>query len=473
MSLLNDVPTLDDQLDRTWLVREVSDAVATCDPPQVFGIHGDWGLGKTSFLHQLQRDLTGECPALGVEQPDDAGQDDAGRHGDHVRAVWFEAWRYQHESAPVVALLQEIRAQLDWQTKLRGSAAKLLEVSIRGSLMALEDITKKIGIQASKLQRAGEQWERDHLATALPSHTIRGFLAEAIGNLLPEPAEGQPKPRLVVLIDDLDRCEGEAAFRLLEGLKIYLTLRNCVFVLGMNQQVIEDAIGQSVPQPADGASRTRRATAYLEKLCQNVWHLPMVAAPDRLLLGWLRDDEPAERGLRQALDRVLTGASWQCLPPNPRRLKGLANLLRRMAPVFAHRCDYLASLTDGELVDADASDEATRLLIVAYIYQFHSELYRRWEASPDLFLRLRDWVSRSSSLDEPAPLFADLDLPRRVTIDESTPTPRHSFQNAFPDPAEGGTFWIQPLLIELDASVGPEDFLPYLRAGSAGHRGAR
>ncbi len=141
-----------------------------------------------------------------------------------------------------------------------------------------------------------------------------------------------------------------------------------------------------------------------------------------------------------------------------------------MAPIYARRCDDLADVSDGNLLDADAADEATRLLIVAYIYQFHPELYRRWEASPDLFMRLRDWLTAPGALDAPPPLFADLDLPRKVTIDETTATPRHSIENAFPDPSESATFWIQPLLIELDASVQGDDFLPYLRAGSAGYR---
>ena len=58
----NDEPTLLDALDRETLIREVGEAVATCGPPQVFGVHGDWGLGKTSFLHQVQWYLTGDCP---------------------------------------------------------------------------------------------------------------------------------------------------------------------------------------------------------------------------------------------------------------------------------------------------------------------------------------------------------------------------------------------------------------------------
>jgi hypothetical protein len=185
MPLHNDEPTLIDQLNRVALVEEVGEAVATCEPPQIFGIHGDWGLGKTSFLHQLRWYLTGECPQQtedqlkGAEKPEGIPR---GQYKDHVTVVWFKAWRYQHEQIPVVALLQEIRSQLAWYIRLEQQAKKMLEVTIRSALLSLEDLTKKIGIQASKIQEVGDKWERDHLATALPSHTIREHLQEAISN---------------------------------------------------------------------------------------------------------------------------------------------------------------------------------------------------------------------------------------------------------------------------------------------------
>jgi hypothetical protein len=43
MRLHNDEPTLLDQLQRLDLVQRVGEDVATCDPPHVFGTHGDWG----------------------------------------------------------------------------------------------------------------------------------------------------------------------------------------------------------------------------------------------------------------------------------------------------------------------------------------------------------------------------------------------------------------------------------------------
>ena len=134
----NDEPALLDTLERGELIKEVGDAIARCTPPQVFGVHGDWGLGKTSFLHQVQWYLTGDCP----QQPEavtkdlkrrakEAAEDAANGNGadegpaeamdaeggastqrggvyqDVVQAVWFDAWRYQNEPAPVVALLHE------------------------------------------------------------------------------------------------------------------------------------------------------------------------------------------------------------------------------------------------------------------------------------------------------------------------------------------------------------------------------
>lgn len=84
----------------------------------------------------------------------------------------------------MVALLQEIRAQLPWYSKALTESRKLSEVAIRSALLSLEDLTKRIGIQATKIQEAGERWEEENLATRLPAHMIRQHLEDALRKLL-------------------------------------------------------------------------------------------------------------------------------------------------------------------------------------------------------------------------------------------------------------------------------------------------
>ena len=244
----NDEPTLQDRLNRTNLVEEIGDIVASCALPQVIGVHGGWGIGKTSFLQQLQWYLVGKCPHADMSEQRSMQRDRAVKNGvykDNIVTVWFEAWRYQYEPVPVVALLHEMRVQMDWQTKLDRGIDKALSTTVRGALLSLEDLTKKVGFQMSKFEKASGDWERRNLAESLPSHTIRDHIEKAIDQLL-RPKDKMPERRLVVLVDDLDRCEGEAAYHLLEGLKIYLSLRNCVFILGMNQQIIENSFAEKI-----------------------------------------------------------------------------------------------------------------------------------------------------------------------------------------------------------------------------------
>ena len=335
----NDEPTLLDSLGRKMLIEEVGDAIASCTPPQVFGVHGDWGLGKTSFLHQVQWYLTGDCPQQSEAAIKNANtrQPDIGRHKKTIQAVWFDAWRYQHEDAPVVALLQEMRAQLSWGHQVAGLVDRSAEVAVRGALLSLEELTKKVGFQYSKFRDANREWEVKNLAGSLPAHTLREHLHKAIDQLLPKHEDGARQPRLAVFIDDVDRCEPESAYLLLEGLKIYLTLDNCVFILGMNQKAVEDAIGSragitSKHTPTEGPLDQRiksRAAAYMEKLCQNVWRLPAVQNPGSVLHGLLEKTVENDniRGLIwDAVKKI------RCLPPNPRRIKGLANLIGRLSP---------------------------------------------------------------------------------------------------------------------------------------------
>jgi hypothetical protein len=454
MTLLhNDEPTLFDLMAWDPLVKRVGDAVATCTPPHVFGVHGDWGAGKTSFLHMLHYYLAEECPQQGgpldpvMTKAMKAKWSPWARQA-HVVVVWFEAWRYQHEQAPVVALLHEIRTQLSWQKQAWNATRKTFNVAIRGFLLSIEDVTKKIGFQASKVQAAGEQWEQEHLAAALPSHTIRNFLQEAIGGLLPKKkGPNGTGPRLVVLIDDLDRCESEMAFRLLEGIKIYLNLPNCVFVLGMNQAVIESSLAQYIAkeQRKDQPENIHqlRAREYLEKLCKDIWYIPFRPAYMGDLVGKWIEGGTSDVAFRTAIVQVIR--SYQCLPANPRKIKAFANTVLRMV-------DRLGG-------DAGKNRQRTAqlLVVLAGLYQFHPDLYRQVAWNPRFYEKIDSWVRGTAAAPPAHPVFVGLERAHALATvtDLARPQdqpPAVSLQDQFPDPALGNVLRLDRLMYDLGST---------------------
>jgi len=190
MQIHSDEPAEIDGLQRQHLVTEIATIAASETPPLVLGVHGDWGSGKTSFMQHVRKEL-----------------DD--KHGKNVVTVWFEAWRYQNEAAPVVALLLEMRQAFSKGEKLKGRIKKYGEITIRTLLNSLNDLAKLVQLEslpfsAEKIQLLGEQWEKEHLETRLVVDSLQQSLQEAIKILLPDSKE--PTPRVVIFIDDLDRC---------------------------------------------------------------------------------------------------------------------------------------------------------------------------------------------------------------------------------------------------------------------------
>ncbi|TPQ26418.1 P-loop NTPase fold protein [Methylomonas koyamae] len=466
IGLLDDEPTLHDALNRQDIVEELAYRILTCPTPLVLGIHGDWGAGKTSFLKQLRNLLDHTEERLNVDPQ-------VPKLFNPV-TVWFDAWRYQNEAAPVVALLSAIREEFGRIAKTANWLKKIGDVTIRSLLAMLSDIGKFIQFEvmpdAAKVQAFGEQWEKDHLANKLNTDTALEFLQEAINILLRGSSNKNnqsPTRRVVVFIDDLDRCEPEAAYKLLEGLKIYLHLENCVFILGMNQRAVEDAIASRLPKSLENQDHiTRiRAAAYLEKICQNVWRLPLPEDPAKILQGWIgsqianHNNPPVDLNqLNQLFATAFidkNGTPIKCLPPNPRRLKGLANFLLR-------HLDLLPATTDPNLQKRDFRN----LLLVAYVFQFHHDLFVRWQYEPKLYNLLLRWL-RSELSDETKPIFLKaLQLPESLIRDASTPTPSYNVQPNYPDPGEANLFWIAPLLLDMAEQHVAADFIPYLKCQS-------
>ena len=81
--------------------------------------------------------------------------------------------------------------------------------------------------------------------------------------------EGQRPRRLVVFVDDLDRCLPEKAIQVLEAIKLFLDVPGCIFVLGLDREAIEDAVQKRYKGEV-------KAREYLEKIIQ----LPFILPPN-------------------------------------------------------------------------------------------------------------------------------------------------------------------------------------------------
>ena len=110
----------------------------------------------------------------------------------------------------------------------------------------------------------------------------------------------------------------DAMYRLLEGLKIYLTIPNCVFILGMNERILVDAIGEEDPKTGEWKPKRPDPEAMLTTMEPHDRGSILVAAvnphlllqhiaeaPGTGLLGWYnanwREEIPTGRIKRRVL----------------------------------------------------------------------------------------------------------------------------------------------------------------------------
>lgn len=456
----SDAPSQTDLIKWDKALTHISQRIEHCRTPHVLGVHGDWGSGKSSFMRQVQWHLGGEAPKDGsVESIPDTEPPRAGELRKKVVTIWFDAWRYQNEATPIVALLHEMRQQMTMIPAVRERMKKLGTLITQGVLDGISNAAKKISLEAipntSDIEKRADKWEKEHYADILASNSIRAHLEDAI-RLLLGGKDGQDVARVVVFIDDLDRCNPKAAMRLLEGLKIYLNIPRCVFVLGMNERVLVDVIGEEVsPKGTEREELKLHASHYLEKICTDIYRLPLPEQPSGLLMKWIDDTQQ-----RNVL--ALAIGNMSCLPPNPRRLKALAN----QWPLFAECLP---------LPPDSAPDEqkhwAIRVLIAAYIHQFNRDLWERLHFDINFWREIQGWCNRNP-VPEPQPAGAieaptaykppvwakALKLPHKMEDESSVTIPSDRVHH---NPGDIDIFWIGSL-IQAFPDLKPRDFTKLL-----------
>jgi iron(II)-dependent oxidoreductase len=260
------------------------------DTPFCIGIYGKWGSGKTSFMHQLEGQLK-----KGASKPVPV-------------PVWFNPWRYEKEEHLIIPFLktieqalrdssaneekngyQEIKDIFVAAANKVALAARAIAYGAQLNFFGLA-LTGKDMIEREEHLSAKQKKELSTMADSLPAiyYDITKHLEQAVS---------LKDFRLVVFVDDLDRCLPEKVVELLESIKLFLDLKGYLFVLGIDRDVVEEGIrqhyrfydviddsaqqGDSTKQKG-GGRRIISPDDYLDKMIQMPLELPPIEPTRKL-----------------------------------------------------------------------------------------------------------------------------------------------------------------------------------------------
>ncbi len=187
------------------------------------------------------------------------------------KSVWFEAWRFHRENMVWAGLIQTILIQIESEKpRLDKITEKLFK---RGT-----QITKQIAniaVRALILHSTGikdlkklEKGSTSYGAHVKAINDLKDNFTQVVNKYVKE-------DNLVIFIDDLDRCLPEKILNILEGMKLFLNSEKCIFIIGVERNVIANAISTIYNGKIDGR-------AYLEKLIQIPFNIPTLNPSDVL-----------------------------------------------------------------------------------------------------------------------------------------------------------------------------------------------
>jgi hypothetical protein len=224
------------------------------------GIFGGWGSGKTTLMEAVRGRLNKD---------------------DRVVTVWFSAWRYEKDPNLIIPLLDVLRDALRDQARdapwardaavAVGRAGRALLAGVTLSVDAIPGF--KIDFEPDKVM---ERISKNDSEVPV-SFYYAGFklLRTAIADI-----SGKGARRVVIFVDDLDRCLPGSALEVLESMKLLFGEQGCVFVVALDDEIVRKAVAVKY-----GADAEVSGEEYIKKIFQVPFNVPRTSAgqlPDYL-----------------------------------------------------------------------------------------------------------------------------------------------------------------------------------------------
>lgn len=262
--------------------------------PITIGLYGDWGSGKSSVLKILEKELEEDKDSI---------------------VIYFDGWTFESFDDAKLSLIQGIVDELEksekFKEKVKDKAEDIVNAfsKLKRSInwMRILKVTAKSAIPVLSASMTGGlsvipmlisafQEHKNDLADILTGDKAEDFLKDIIGsdkedkkyaavrefrNDFSDLIKKSKYEKVIILIDDLDRCLPRHIIENLEAIKLFLNVPGTAFVIAADEYIVSNAIKSEYQSLIKASEQDRGGhnigEAYMEKFIQLPYRLPSLS----------------------------------------------------------------------------------------------------------------------------------------------------------------------------------------------------